>query len=127
MSEQIRFDMSDVRVRWQLYRYNNRRHDGEIWLVFSTPNGVMLMEQSGRFPDDSGLLGEVRTRIIKDEFVHDIVPLQERSDEELQRMQQRTEEHKAYRLELYKQYWFKGRLEDFNGKNFVKVKRNKAN
>src|SRR5882757_5897446 len=58
----MKFDMSDVRVRWQLYRYHNRCHNGEVWLVFSTSNVVRLMEQSGRFPDDSVLLGEVRTR-----------------------------------------------------------------
>jgi len=123
----MKFDMSDVRVRWQLYRYNNRRHDGEVWLVFSTTNGIMLMEQSGRWPDDSKLLGEVRTRIINDEFVHDIVPLQERSHEEMQRMQQQTVEHKAYRSELYKRYSFTERLADLNGKNFVKVKQEKPN
>lgn len=89
----MRFDMSDVRVRWQLYRYNNRRHDREICLVFSTPNGVMLMEQSGRFPDDSALLGEVQTRMIDGEFVHEIVPLQQRSAVESLRMQQKAEEH----------------------------------
>ena len=85
------------------------------------------MEQSGRWPDDSKLLGEVRTRIINDEFVHDIVPLQERSDEELQRMQQQTEEHKAYRSELYRRYSFTERLADLNGKNLVKVKQGKPN
>jgi hypothetical protein len=123
----MKFDMSDVRVRWQLYRYNNRRHDGEVWLVFSTPNGVVLMEQSGRFPDDSVLLGEVRTRIINDEFVHEIVPLQQRSAVESLRMQQKAEEHKAYRAELHKRYSFTERLADLAGKNFVKVKQDNAN
>jgi hypothetical protein len=123
----MKFDMSDVRVRWQLYRYHNRSHDGEVWLALQTGRGILLMEQSGRWPDDSKLLGEVRTRIINDEFVHDIVPLQERSDEELRRMQQQTEEHKAYRSELYKRYSFTERLADLNGKNLVKVKQDKPN
>jgi hypothetical protein len=108
----MKFDMSDVRVRWQLYRYRNRSHDGEVWLALQIGQGVLLMEQSGKWPDDSKLLGEVRTRLVNDEFVHDIVPLQERSDEEVQRMQQQTEEHKAYRLELYKRYSLAERLAD---------------
>lgn len=51
------------------------------------------MEQSGRFPDDSALLGEVQTRMIDGEFVHEIVPLQQRSAVESLRMQQKAEEH----------------------------------
>ena len=66
-----------------LYRHHNRRHDGEVWLVFSTPNGVMLMEQSGRWPDNSVLLGEGRSQVMNDEFADEIVPFQDRSDEEL--------------------------------------------
>jgi len=81
-----------------LYRYHNRRHDGEIWYLFSTPNGVVLMEQCCKWSDYSELLGEVRTRIIKDEFVDEIVPIVERSDEELRQMRQQTVEHKKYRL-----------------------------
>ena len=42
----MNFDTSDVRVRWALYRYHNRRHDGEVWLAFQTPRGIHLMEQS---------------------------------------------------------------------------------
>jgi len=47
----MKFDMSDVRVRWMLYRHNNRRHGGEVWLVFSTSSGVVLMEQSSKWPE----------------------------------------------------------------------------
>jgi hypothetical protein len=127
MSEKMRFDMSDVRVRWQLYRYNNRRHDGEVWLVLSTPNGVMLMEQSGRFPDDSTLLGEVQTRMFDGELVHEIVPLQQRSEVESRRMQQQAELHKAYRAELYERYSFTERMADLNDINLIETKRDKRN
>ena len=104
--------MNDVRIRWLLHVYHNRRHDGEIWLAFNTPGGLLLMEQSGRWPDDSILLGEIRTRIINDDFVDDIVPLQERSDEQLQQMRQQTEEHKARRARLYNCYLVKERIRD---------------
>ncbi len=123
----MKFDTSDVRVRWQLYRYNNRRHDGEVWLVFSTHNGVMLMEQSSRFPDDSALLGEVRTRIINEEFVHEIVPLQQRSPAEVARLNEQAMQHRRYRAELCRRYSLAERLADLNGKNFVKVQQDKAN
>jgi hypothetical protein len=111
----MKFDMSDVLVRWKLYRYHNRSHDGEIWLAFSTPSGLLLMEQNSRWPDDSKLLGEVRTRIFNEEFVHDIVPLQERSDQELQRMREQAEEHKRYRVELYRRYSLAQRIADLTG------------
>ena len=123
----MKFDTSDVRVRWQLYRYNNRRHDGEVWLVFSTHNGVMLMEQSSRFPDDSALLGEVRTRIINEEFVHEIVPLQQRSPAEVARLNEQAMQHRRYRAELCRRYSLAERLADLNRKNFVKLKQDKPN
>lgn len=106
------FDMRDVRVRRMLYHYHNRRHDGEIWYAFLTPNGVAIMEQSSRWPDDSALLGEVQTQTVNGEFLDEVVPIVERSDEELQRMTKQTEEHKAYRVELYKRYSWAERLKD---------------
>ncbi len=108
----MNFDISDPGVRWRLYVYHNRSHDGEIWLAFQTPRGILLMEQSGRWPDDSVLLGEVQTRIIDGKFVDRIVPIVERSDTELQRMREQAEAHRAYRAELYRRYSFRERLED---------------
>src|SRR5260370_30581493 len=123
----MKFDTSDVRVRWQLYRYNNRRHDGEVWLVFSTHNGVMLMEQSSRFPDDSALLGEVRTRIINEEFVHEIVPLQQRSPAEVARLNEQAMQHRRYRAELCTRYSLPHRMAGRRGEDLVKVKQNRVN
>jgi hypothetical protein len=124
MSDNFTFDMTDVRVRWQLYRYQNRRHDGEIWLAFRTPTGILLMEQSGRWPEPktSELLGEVRTRVIDGELVDDIIPLRQRSPEELARLHEEAMEHRRYRAELYKRYSWAERVADLDGKNFVEAK-----
>jgi len=105
------FDTGDVRVRWMLYRYHNRCHDGEIWFVFSTPSGVVLTEQSGKWPDGV-LLGEVQTRIVNGKFEDRIVPIMERSEQELQRRRLQTDRHKTYRAELWKRYSWAERLED---------------
>src|SRR6266478_9142529 len=100
--------MSDKWVRWKLYVYSNRRHDGEIWLAAqrqsAEPYLRMFLVEQNDCPSDAEVLGEVRTRLIDGAFVHDIIPLQKRSDAELQRMRQQAEEHKKYRAELYKTY-----------------------
>src|SRR6266481_5822986 len=100
----MKFDMSDVRVRWMLYRYHNRSHNGEIWLALQTDKGIVLMERTGERPHGSKLLGEIRTRMVDGRFVDDIIPLQERSDDELQQMRQQAEKHKVHRAELYRRY-----------------------
>jgi hypothetical protein len=110
-----RFDTTDVRVRRILYRYHNRCHSGEIWLAFQTARGILLMEQSGR-PDDGILLGEVQTQIINGKFQDRIVPIVERSDEELQQRRRQTEAHKEYRTELYRRYSWTERLRDLGVK-----------
>ncbi|SRR6266446_1154970 len=115
MSEQMRFDMSDVRVRWQLYHYHNRSHDGEIWFALQTAKGILLVEQTDEWPEGSQLLGEIRTRMVEGRFVDDIIPLQERSDEELQQMRQQAEEHKVHRAELYRRYSLEERIRDLSG------------
>jgi hypothetical protein len=120
------FDTTNRWVRWMLYVYNNRRHDGEIWLAVRQSGRMFLVEQTA-CPGDAEVLGEVRTRIVAGEFIHDIGPLQQRSAEESRRMRQQAEEHKAYRAELYKQYSFTERLADLSGKNFAKVKQDKPN
>jgi hypothetical protein len=108
----VKFDTDDARIRWMLYRYHNRCHDGEIWLAFETPNGVALREQSDRWPDGGVLLGEVQTRIINGGFEDRIVPIVERSEGELQRRREQVEAHRAYRTELYRRYSLAERLED---------------
>jgi hypothetical protein len=122
----MKFDTTNPWVRWMLHVYNNRRHDGEIWLAVHQKGRMFLVEQS-KCPDDADVLGEVRTRLVAGESIHDIVPLQQRSAEESRRMRQQAEEHKAYRAELYKRYSFRERLADLSGKNLAKVKQDKPN
>jgi hypothetical protein len=108
------FDLSNRWVRWALYRYRIRSHDGEIWIAFRTPSGVLLMEQNGKWPEPEGseLLGEVRTRVIEGKFVDDIIPLPERNQAELARLHEQTTTHKRYRAELYKRYSLAERVAD---------------
>ena len=80
--------------------------------MFSTPSGVVLTEQSGKFPEDGWLLGEVQTRIVNGKFEDRIVPIVERSEQELQRRRLQTDRHKTYRAELWKRYSWAERLED---------------
>jgi hypothetical protein len=72
----MKFDTTNRWVRWMLHVYNNRRHDGEIWLSVRQKGRMFFIEQSN-CPDDAEVLGEVRTRFTDGEYVHDIVPLQQ--------------------------------------------------
>lgn len=90
--------------------YNNRRHDGEIWLAWKTARGLVLAEQSAKV--DGELLGEIRTRMIDGEYVHDIVPLQERDAVDLGMIARQAEEHKRCRQELYRRYSIEARIRD---------------
>jgi hypothetical protein len=98
----VKFDMTNRGVRWCLYVYNNRRHDGEIWFAYKSPHGVMLTTELR----ENDLLGEVRTRFIDGKFVHDIVPFR------LEVLARQTEMHKRFRAELYKRYSFEERAKD---------------
>jgi hypothetical protein len=82
-------------------------HDGEIWLAWNTARGLVLAEQSAQV--DGELLGEIRTRVIDGDYVHDIVPVQERDAVELALRARQTEEHNAYRARLYRQYPIEGK------------------
>src|SRR6266436_8753780 len=97
---------NNVQERWLLYKYNNARFDGEIWLAFMTPNGLRLSPIDGKFPEDGVLLGEVHTRIAGNTFVHTAKPLRERSAEEMRRRARATERHKARRAEMWTRYSF---------------------
>ena len=112
----MKFDMSDVRVRWMLYRYHNRSHNGEIWLALQTDKGIVLMERTGERPHGSKLLGEIRTRIVEGEYVDDIIPLQQRSPAELARMHEQAMAHRRYRAELYSSYSLTGRIANLKNK-----------
>ena len=107
-------DESNPRISLALYYFHNRRHDGEIWLAFQTPTGLLLMEQSGKWPDPNGsvLLGEIEFQAVKGVFEDRIIPFRERSAEELRERARQTAEHKAYRKRLYQLYSIKERLED---------------
>jgi len=59
--------------------------------------------------DIPGLLGEAEYH--DNGEVH-ILPLRERTPEELAVMAKQTEEHKKYRQELYKRYSFADRIKD---------------
>jgi hypothetical protein len=107
-------DKSNPRVSWALYYFHNRKHDGEVWLAFQTPTGLLLMEQSDKWPDPevSVLVGEIESQIVNGVFVDRIIPLREKSAEELRERARQTTEHKAYRKRLYQQYSIKERLKD---------------
>jgi hypothetical protein len=98
-----------------LYRYHNRRLDGEIWYAVSTPNDLMLIEQNDRIPDGGVLLGEIYTRIVDDKFVDTVVPLKDRTPEEMRRRKRATERHRQRRLEWWRRYSFAERVIDSSG------------
>lgn len=104
----MKFDMTNVWVRWALYKYHNRRHDGEIWFAYKSPRGVLLTTDLR----ERDFLGEVRTRIIDGKFVDDIVPFRLRTRRELEVLARQTEMHKRYRAELYKRYPLEERMKD---------------
>jgi hypothetical protein len=108
------FDMADRWVRWMLHVHHNRRLDGEIWLAVQRRGRMFCVEQTA-CPDDVEVLGEVITRFINDEFVADIVPLQQRSADELTKMAQQAERHRQYRQECYRRYSIENRVRDLTG------------
>ncbi|HXM97173.1 MAG TPA: hypothetical protein VN982_01725 [Candidatus Dormibacteraeota bacterium] len=112
------FDTTNQWVRHMLHVYNNRRHDGEIWLAVQRPEPVVLpylpvyVVELNDCPNGADVLGEVRTRLVDGTFIHDIVPVQQRSEEESRLLRQQVEEHKKRRANLYKGYSIEERLRD---------------
>jgi hypothetical protein len=86
----------------------------EIWLAVRQQGRMFLVEQTA-CPDDVEVLGEVITRFINDEFVADIVPLQQRSADELTKMAQQAERHRQYRQECYGQFSLEERIRNLTG------------
>jgi hypothetical protein len=105
-----------MQERRLLYHYNVRRFDGSIWLAFRMLDGSLrLVEFNNTFPDGGTLLGEVRTRIVGDRFVHTAEPLRDRTPEEMRRRARATARHKAYRAECWQRYSFAERVADLRG------------
>jgi hypothetical protein len=110
----MEFDTTNPWLAWMLHVYNNRRHDGEIWLAVRQQGRMFLVELSN-CPDHAEVLGEVRTRFTDGEYVHGIVPRQQRSVDELTKMAQQAERHRQYRQECYRRYGFEKRIRDLTG------------
>jgi len=107
----MEFDTTNPWVRWMLHVYNNRRFDGEIWLAVRQQGRMFLVEQNNCHGDVE-VLGEVRTRLIDSEYVHDIVPHQKRSADELTNLSQQVERHQQHRQECYRRYSLSERVRD---------------
>jgi hypothetical protein len=110
----MKFDTTNRWVRWMLYVYNNRRYDGEIWLAVRQRGRMFVVEQTA-CPNDAEVLGEIRTRMIDGEYVHDIVPRQKRTLDELTKMAQQAERHRQHRQECYRRYSIENRIQDLTG------------
>jgi hypothetical protein len=46
-----------------LHWWLDRRHDGEVCYLFQTSDGLRLVEQNGKYPDGTMLLGEFEARL----------------------------------------------------------------
>jgi hypothetical protein len=67
-------------------------------------------------PRDAEVFGEIESKIVGDRFVDKIVPVRQRSADEIARMRAQADEHKEDRAKLYKKYSFAERLRDLSGK-----------
>jgi hypothetical protein len=104
---------SDFGTRWNLYRLRNNVFDGEIVLAFLLPTGKMAFTiGDDKFPENGSLLGELEWKVVGDTFVDEIVPLRERSADEMEQRRQQTEAHKAYRAECWRRYSMEQRVKD---------------
>jgi hypothetical protein len=105
------FDTTNKWVCWMLHVYNNRRYDGEIWLAAQRKGRMFCVEQS-KCPDDAEVLGEIKPEIRDGKYHFEIVPLQQRSADELTKMAQQAERHRQYRQECYRRYSLSERIKD---------------
>ncbi len=88
-----------------VYYFADRHHRGEIWYAFWDSEGCIQLTLD---KNTLGMLGEAEHH---NDEIH-ILPLRERTPEELAAMAKQTEEHKKYRQELYRWYSFEARLAD---------------
>jgi hypothetical protein len=92
-------------VSYKLYRLHNRHHDGQIVLVWKsgadfafTFHDEPVQFLPGR---DWVCIGELEWRVEGDRFVHELKPLQRRTERELEERAERTKMHRAYRERLW--------------------------
>jgi hypothetical protein len=115
-------DTSNEWTRYALYVVNNRRHDGQVVLVWKNPSPegqrygfTFHDDEKGHRFESWELLGELDIRVENGEFVYEVTPVQERDAVDLAMRAHQTELHKAYRQELYKRYSLTNRLKDLRG------------
>jgi hypothetical protein len=106
-------------TRFILYHVHNRCHDGQVVLVWQsgpdyafTFHDEPVRQRAGR---DWVCVGELIWRVEGDHFVHELMPLQHRSEQELQERAERTRRHREYRQRLWERYKLEERLKDLNG------------
>jgi hypothetical protein len=112
-------DTSNRWTRYALYVVNNRRHDGQVVLVWKNPSPdgqrygfTFHADEKGHRFESWELLGELDIRVENGEFVYEVTPLRERDAVELAMMARQAEEHKRYRQELYRRYSIEERIQD---------------
>lgn len=105
-------------VSYKLYRLHNRHHDGQIALAWKngaefafTFHDEPVQFHPGR---DWICIGELEWRVEGDRFVYELMPLQHRSEQELEERAERTKQHREYRSELWRRYRLKERLKDLS-------------
>jgi hypothetical protein len=102
-----------------LYYIHNRCHDGQVVVIWSDGHEYALgfhdeptRLSAGR---DWVCIGELEWRVENDRFVHELLPLQHRSERELEERAERTKRHREYRQRLWERYELEERLKDLNG------------
>jgi hypothetical protein len=105
----------DVATRWMLHVWQNRRLDGEVWLVVVREDRDLRLIRDDELEPPDQVYGELESEVVGDRFVYTIVPVRQRHPAEIERMRAKTEAHKAYRAECYRRYSFTKRIEHLRG------------
>ena len=91
-------------TRFILYHVHNHRLDGQAVLVWwdGRKYSFSFHDESVGLPGgrDWVCIGELEWREEGDHFVHELMPLQHRSEQELQERAERTRRHREYRQRL---------------------------
>src|SRR6266481_3357083 len=98
-----------LNTRFVLWHMHNRMLDGQIVLVwqsgpdyqFSFCDQSVLRLPPGK---DWRCIGELVWEVEDDHFVHHLLPLQNRSEQELKERALKSEAHRAYREKLWRGY-----------------------
>jgi hypothetical protein len=106
-------------MNYALYFLHNRALDGQVILCWkSVPDyAFSFHDEPAGLPAgrDWVCLGEIIWRVEGDHFVHELLPLQRRSEQELEERAERTKRHREYRQRLWHWYNLEERLKDLNG------------